>query len=68
MSSPEILVGDGVGASKVVSDAGVGPIVTVDGSGSAVIKVSEIMISKATTHANTIGTILIETVINKCKL
>ena len=43
MNSPGIPVGDGVRASEVVSDTGVTAIVVVDGSGSAVINISEII-------------------------
>ena len=39
MISPLILVGDGLGASKVVSEMGVGAIVAVDGSGSAIMNI-----------------------------
>ena len=42
MILPGISVGDGLGASRVVPDTGVGAIVAVDGSGSAIMNTSEI--------------------------
>ena len=42
MNSPGIPVGDGVGASSVVSDTSVGSIVAVDGSGTVINSISEI--------------------------
>ena len=44
MISPGVPVGDEVGSSKVVSDTGVGAIVAIDGSGSAVMNTVEITI------------------------
>ena len=42
MNSPGIPVGDGVGASSVVSDTRVDSIVAVDGSGTVIISISQI--------------------------